>query len=63
MPELPEQIKARLLGKGLSERDVAFLMSLDGGRDVLFDGALGESWLSYYEEVARDKDPKTAMNW
>lgn len=63
MPELPEKTKARLLAKGLSERDADFLMSLDGGRDVLFDGRIGDSWLSYFEEVARDRDPKAALNW
>lgn len=63
MPELPEQVRSRLLAKGLSKRDVDFLMSLDGGRDVLFDGHLSKGWLSFYEEVSRDKDPKAALNW
>lgn len=63
MPELPGEVRARLLARGLLQRDIDFLMSLDGGWDVHFDGQLGEGWFSFYEEVARDRDPKVAINW
>ncbi|KAL5508185.1 hypothetical protein ACEPAH_5804 [Sanghuangporus vaninii] len=63
MPELPEQIRARLLAKGLSERDVDFLMSIDAGREVGFDGTLGGGFISYFDEVSNNRNAKIAINW
>ncbi|EJD01369.1 glutamyl-tRNA amidotransferase [Fomitiporia mediterranea MF3/22] len=63
MPELPEQTRARLLSRGLSERDVNFLMSIDEGREVGFDGRIGSGLVSYFDAVAKKRDPKAAMNW
>ena len=63
MPELPEQTRARLLAKGLSERDVHFLMTIDAGREVGFDGRLGGGFISYFDEVATNRNPKVAVNW
>lgn len=63
MPELPEEARQRLLSTGLSERDVDFLMTIDVGREVGFDGQLGRGFISYFDDVAKDRDPKTAINW
>ena len=63
IPELPEQTRARLFAKGLGERDVEFLMSIDEGREVGFDGRLGGGFVSYFDEVAKNRNPKVAFNW
>ncbi|KAH8118408.1 glutamyl-tRNA amidotransferase [Phellopilus nigrolimitatus] len=63
VPELPEETRARLIAKRLSTRDVNFLMSIDAGREVGFDGRLGQGFVSFFEDVAEDKDPKVAINW
>jgi aspartyl-tRNA(Asn)/glutamyl-tRNA(Gln) amidotransferase subunit B len=63
MPELPQVMRGRLLSKGLNERDVDFLMSLDVGRDVQYDGAPSQGFLSFFEQVSKNRDPKTALNW
>ena len=48
---------------GLNERDVGFLMSIDAGREVGFDGQLGRGFVSYFDEVAKNRNPKAALNW
>ena len=63
MPELPAATRQRLLGRGLSERDVDFLMSIDEGREVGSDGQIGSGFVSYFDAVAKDRDPKAAINW
>lgn len=63
MPELPDETRARLLAKGLSERDVDFLMSIDSNREVHFDGQLGNGFVSFFDSVSDGRDPKTAFNW
>ena len=63
MPELPEQVRARLLARGLSERDVDFLMSIDAGREVGFDGQLSPGFVSYFDEASRNRNAKTTFNW
>ncbi|EPQ58946.1 Glutamyl-tRNA Gln amidotransferase B subunit [Gloeophyllum trabeum ATCC 11539] len=42
MPELPDATRARLICQGLTSRDADVLMSVDAGREVGFDGQLGE---------------------
>ncbi|THH11478.1 hypothetical protein EW145_g623 [Phellinidium pouzarii] len=63
MPELPEASRSRLLEKGLTPRDVDFLLSIDAGREVGFDGQLGQGFASFYEDVGNGHDPKIAFNW
>ncbi|KAI5123397.1 hypothetical protein M0805_006105 [Coniferiporia weirii] len=63
MPDLPEESRTRLLAKGLTPRDADFLMSLDAGREVGFDGQQIPGFASFYENVAKDRDPKIAINW
>jgi len=64
MPELPEATRSRLLSQGLSERDVDFLISIDGGREVEFDGKLGRGGaVTYFDLVSKDRDAKSAFNW
>ncbi|ETW84098.1 hypothetical protein HETIRDRAFT_312503 [Heterobasidion irregulare TC 32-1] len=45
MPELPDEVRSRLQAQGLSQRDVDVLMAVDSGREVGFDGALGQGAL------------------
>jgi hypothetical protein len=63
MPELPDATRARLGALGLAERDVGVLMSVDAGREVGFDGALGAGAVAYFDAVARRRDPKLVANW
>ncbi|KAI9000741.1 Glutamyl-tRNA-Gln amidotransferase B subunit [Trametes punicea] len=63
MPELPHATRARLLGQGLSERDVEVLMDVDSGREVGYDGELGRGAVAYFDEVSRGRDPKAVVNW
>ena len=63
MPELPQDLRSRLLSRGLSERDVDYLMVMDAGRGVLHDGKLAQGFVSYFEQVAEKCDTKAAFNW
>ena len=63
MPELPSETRSRLLAMGLSARDADFLMTIDSGRDIDFDGNVKYGYISFFEDVARDRDPKVAFNW
>jgi len=64
MPELPEATRSRLLRRGLSERDFDFLISVDGGREVGFDGELGRGGaVAYFDLVSVGRDAKSAFNW
>ena len=63
MPELPAATRQRLLGRGLSERDVDFLLSIDSGREVDFDGKLGPGVVSYFDAVSAGRSPKQSFNW
>ncbi|KAL4081424.1 GatB/GatE catalytic domain-containing protein [Scleroderma yunnanense] len=63
MPELPEAIRARLLSMGLSERDADVLMTVDAGRDVGFDGELGNGAVTYFNSLVQGRDPKVVVNW
>lgn len=63
MPDLPPETRARLLAQGLSERDADVLMAIDMGREVGYDGVLGHGAVSYFDTVARGRDPKTVVNW
>ncbi|EIN10973.1 Glutamyl-tRNA amidotransferase B subunit [Punctularia strigosozonata HHB-11173 SS5] len=51
MPELPEATRARLLARGLSDRDVQVLMAVDAGREVGFDGKLGQGAIAVTHEL------------
>ncbi|VDB97129.1 unnamed protein product [Peniophora sp. CBMAI 1063] len=63
MPELPSKTRERLLKLGLSERDAGVLLSVDSGRDVGVDGSLGQGVVAYFDQLSRDHDPKTVVNW
>ncbi|KAI0638469.1 Glutamyl-tRNA-Gln amidotransferase B subunit [Trametes polyzona] len=63
MPELPEATRARLLGQGLSQRDVEVLMDVDSGREVGYDGELGRGAVAFFDEVSQGRDPKAVVNW
>ena len=63
MPELPNVTRARLLAQGLSERDADVLMAIDMGREVGFDGELGQGAVSFFDNVSANRDPKVVVNW
>ncbi|KAI0080877.1 Glutamyl-tRNA amidotransferase B subunit [Panus rudis PR-1116 ss-1] len=63
MPDLPHETRARLLSRGLSERDVDVLMSIDMGREVGYDGVLGHGAVHYFDSVSHGRDPKVVANW
>jgi aspartyl-tRNA(Asn)/glutamyl-tRNA(Gln) amidotransferase subunit B len=63
MPELPEATRARLLARGLSNRDIEVLMAVDAGREVGFDGELGRGAITFFDLVADGRDPKVVVNW
>lgn len=63
MPELPHVTKARLLAKGLSERDVDVLMAIDMGKEVGYDGELGQGAVAYFDTISQNRDPKVVVNW
>ena len=63
MPELPHVTRARLMSKGLSERDADVLMAIDMGREVGYDGVLGQGAVSYFDVVSERRDPKVVVNW
>ncbi|TFK55405.1 Glutamyl-tRNA amidotransferase B subunit [Heliocybe sulcata] len=63
MPELPGETRARLLKQGLTVRDVDVLTSVDAGREVGFDGQLGEGAVVYFDAVAIGRNPKIVVNW
>jgi len=48
---------------GLLPQDIDVLLSLDAGKDVPYDGAPGKSVLTFFESVAKGRDPKTIVNW
>jgi len=63
MPELPAKTRARLMSQGLTARDADVLMSVDAGREVGFDGQVGEGAVAYFDTVATGRDPKVVVNW
>lgn len=63
MPDLPVATQARLLRMGLTQRDTEVLMTIDSGREVGYDGALGHGAVAYFDTVAQGRDPKVVVNW
>ncbi|THH14303.1 hypothetical protein EW146_g6012 [Bondarzewia mesenterica] len=63
MPELPDETRARLLTQGLTQRDVDVLMTVDSGREVRFDGELGQGATAYFTALSNGRDPKIVVNW
>jgi aspartyl-tRNA(Asn)/glutamyl-tRNA(Gln) amidotransferase subunit B len=63
MPELPEETVQRLQSVGLNGRDANFLVSLDAGRTVGYDGDVGAGAVGYFDAVSRELDAKVAFNW
>ncbi|GBE79803.1 Glutamyl-tRNA(Gln) amidotransferase subunit B, mitochondrial [Sparassis crispa] len=63
MPELPDATRARLEELGLSRRDTDVLMDIDAGREVGYDGILGQGALAYFDAVSVDRDPRVVVNW
>lgn len=64
LPELPDRLHQRLAEQyGLTQQDVDVLLSIDAGRDVPFDGEQGTSVVSFFEETAKDRNPKSVINW
>lgn len=63
MPELPDQTRSRLCQRGLSPLDADFLMAIDSGREVGYDGYLGKGAVGYFDSVSEGRDPKVTVNW
>jgi hypothetical protein len=63
MPEAPEEIRTRLVRHGLSERDVGVLMTVDIQKQVNFDGTSGQGIVAFFDELAKEHDPKAIINW
>ncbi|KAI0698570.1 Glutamyl-tRNA amidotransferase B subunit [Cytidiella melzeri] len=63
MPDLPAVTEGRLRGMGLSQRDCEVLMAIDSGREVGYDGTLGQGAVAYFDTVAQGRDPKAVVNW
>ena len=38
-------------------------MDVDSGREVRFDGELGNGAVAYFDEVSLNRDPKVVVNW
>ncbi|TFL05988.1 Glutamyl-tRNA amidotransferase B subunit [Pterulicium gracile] len=66
LPALPDQVREKLLVHyGLPRRDVDVLMSIDNGKDVMFDGEENKKGaFAYFEELcAPGRSPKVVSNW
>ncbi|TCD67512.1 hypothetical protein EIP91_012317 [Steccherinum ochraceum] len=63
MPELPNETRTRLMKMGLSARDADVLMAVDTGREVGYDGELGQGAVAYFDQVAQERDAKAVVNW
>lgn len=63
MPDLPAATRLRLQKLGLTERDCDVLMTIDSGREVGYDGALGQGAVAYFDTVAHGREPKVVVNW
>ena len=63
MPELPEVTAQRLQEAGLNSRDANFLVDLDAGRMVGYDGNVGAGAVSFFDSVSQGLDSKVAFNW
>lgn len=63
MPELPDATRARLMRMGLSQRDADVLMTVDMGREVGYDGELGQGAVAYFDQLAQGRDAKAVVNW
>lgn len=65
MPELPAATAARLQTEyGLRPRDIEVLMSVGSGLNLGYDGEVGaQGAVSYFENVARGRDPNVVVNW
>jgi aspartyl-tRNA(Asn)/glutamyl-tRNA(Gln) amidotransferase subunit B len=63
MPELPSATRTRLYAIGLSVRDIDVLMAVDSGREVRFDGELGQGAVAYFDKVVVGRHPKVVVNW
>ena len=63
MPELPEETANRLGKLGLTPRDTEVLMAVDSGREVGYDGVLGQGAVAYFDAVSHGREPKVVVNW
>lgn len=63
MPEMPEEIQERLQNLGLTPRDTEVLMAVDSGREVGYDGILGQGAVAFFDAVSYGRDPKVVVNW
>lgn len=63
MPELPQEISARLGKLGLTPRDIEVLMTVDSGREVGYDGVVGQGAVGYFDAISQGRDPKVVVNW
>lgn len=63
MPELPEEMMHRLQQVGLNPRDANFLLSVDAGRLVGYDGTVGDSVVAFFDAVSEGRDAKLVFNW
>ncbi|THH30327.1 hypothetical protein EUX98_g3867 [Antrodiella citrinella] len=63
MPALPSATRSRLQGMGLSARDAEVLMTVDVGREMGYDGELGQGAVAFFDQLAQGRDAKTAVNW
>jgi aspartyl-tRNA(Asn)/glutamyl-tRNA(Gln) amidotransferase subunit B len=64
MPELPDITRARLQAQGLSPRDTDVLMTVDAGREIVFDGEPPtKGAIAYFDKLAEGRHPKVVVNW
>ncbi|KAF8550387.1 Glutamyl-tRNA amidotransferase B subunit [Imleria badia] len=63
MPELPREMRARLMGTGLTEQEAEVLTTVDAGREVRFDGEPARGAVQYFDRLAQGRSAKAAVNW
>ncbi|KZT42924.1 Glutamyl-tRNA amidotransferase B subunit [Sistotremastrum suecicum HHB10207 ss-3] len=63
MPQVPEEIRERLVQQGLPDRDINVLLSIDSGATVGFDGHVSDGAVTYFTEVSKGRSPRVVLNW
>lgn len=63
MPEVPGEIRKRLVQQGLPDRDINVLLSIDSGAMVGYDGHVNDGAVTYFTEISKGRSPKVVLNW
>jgi aspartyl-tRNA(Asn)/glutamyl-tRNA(Gln) amidotransferase subunit B len=63
MPPLTHEIKERLACHGLTPQDIDVLMAIDSKNEVRFDGQRSPGAVTYFEALAKGRNPKIVVNW